>query len=195
MIITNLFRGPPLPFSFIGLIGKYTTTYIDIHKKVGKNYTWVHIPQKDSWIGFHLNGLNIGNSAIPENLVNNTSCGEANFSELHNTQLHSALLKSLVAQTIGINNFDVDIYPTNNLDFFKGIQVDLKFVILGENTKRFLFLRIDTKDTSRRLDTGEGLLNTEERFNQIREVVNYYWPEGINFTLGGHKFEFESDFF
>ncbi|MBA7517857.1 hypothetical protein ES705_09911 [subsurface metagenome] len=195
MIITNLFKGPPMPTSFKGLIWVVSSTYTDIHQKIGKNSIWVNIPNHNSWIGFCLDGLDIKKNQIPESLPNNLDIGEINVSDLHKSQLHNALLKALIAQTIGISNINLNIKPAKNLSFFKRIYADLRFVILNKKGISYLFLRIDTKDTSRSLETDKGLLNTEERFNQIREFINHYWPNGIKFTFGGHEFEFESDFF
>lgn len=177
MIIANLFKGPVVPSSYKAIIWKVSSTYTEIHEKTRKNYVWVHIPKKESWAGFRLDGTSVDSEDIIENNLENATIGEAIITELHGTQLQSALLKSLIAQTIGLGNYDYDIHPAANLNHFQGVKIDVRFMILREEEKNHLYMRIDTKDESRKLDTDEGLLNTEERFNQIRTVVNHYWSE------------------
>jgi hypothetical protein len=196
MILTNFIKGPIIPRAVTGLKWSGSATFTEIHEMTGREITWVHSPPQQLWIGFKLDGSGFDNdlSELPIAVENNTYIQEIEVLDLHVQQLQGALIKSLIAQTVGVENLNFDIYITDNLFVNQQQSLALKFLTIVENNDRYFLLNVDVKDRTRKLE-DEGLLNTNERFSLIKEILELYWPDGIKFTFGGQDFVFSSDLY
>lgn len=183
-----------IPEKLVGIKLDWSTTFRDIHEITENKFFWINIPQQRTWFGVNSDGTKMSSETInglPDILSDNAFLSEVDIFDLHTSQLDTALVKSLIIQKIGLENYRFDIHPELNLIVDEHIRFAFEFVNLVENREKRLCLIISIKDTEAKLD-GEGLLTTNQRFTKLSNLVSQNWPENIQLKFGNSKLIFEN---